>query len=216
MVKAALCGVAAFFPLVAQSVSEKDGNIFFRDAAGSVRQITSAHLDSDPSPSFDNKQIVFVRRTPGHGVDTGRGDTDFNELWIASSDNSNPARCILRGRPGSFETLDHLTLADFGKPQFSPDGNRIYFTASIWATSSAINILDLRTGATRFLYAGLDVEVIRDGKYKGYLIGTKDPLTDRGRIEVYWLLDPDGKEVSRIGEHDSDLEAFKGSLQRAK
>jgi hypothetical protein len=65
----------------------------------------------------------------------------------------------------------------------------------------------LATGQTKFPYAGLDVEVITAGRYKGFLIGTKDKIIeDRGRITVYWLLDSDGKEVQRIGESEGDQE----------
>ena len=216
MGKAALCFFAALSHSLAQSVYTVDENVFFRSAADSITQITSEHLDSDPSLSFDHKQIVFVRRTPDYLIDTGLGATDVNELWIAPSDGSKLPRRVLRGRAGSFEATERLTLAALGKPQFSPDGNRVYFTAGIWATSSAIEVLDLNTAVTRFLFPGLDVEVIHDGKYNGFLIGTKDPITDRGRIIVYWLFDSNGKEIKRIGENESDLEMFRESLRSVK
>ena len=66
----------------------------------------------------------------------------------------------------------------------------------------------MTTGKTKLLSAGLGVDVTRTGQYRGFLIGIKAPLTeDHGRIMVYWLLDPNGKEVMRIGETDSDLAA---------
>ena len=216
MGKVVLCFFAVVSHSLAQKVYTVDGNVFFRSATGSIEQITSERLDSDPSLSFDNKRVVFARRTPGYLIDTGIGDTDINELWIAPSDSSKPPRRVLRGHAGSFEATERLTLAALGTPQFSPDGNRVYFTAGIWATSSAIDVLDLKTTTTRFLFSGLAVEVIHDGKYKGYLIGKKDPITDRGRIIVYWLLDPNGKEIERIGENESDLERFRGNLRNAK
>ncbi len=55
------------------------------------------------------------------------------------------------------------------------------------------------------------MEVIRAGGHQGFLIAVKNPLTpDRGRIVVYWLLDPDGKEVRRIGETEPDVVRFRG------
>ena len=79
--------------------------------------------------------------------------------------------------------------------------------------AAAIHVLDLQTGKTRFLYPGLNIEVISTGKYKGFLIGTKDPIIeDRGRTTVYWLLDADGKEVRRIGETEADLARFRESM----
>jgi hypothetical protein len=102
-----------------------------------------------------------------------------------------------------------MLLAEFSKPQFSPDGKRVYFISAAWATSSAVHMLDLRTGRSTFLFAGLDVDVIQHGRYSGFLIGTTDPLTKRGRIIVYWLLDADGRRVKRIGNSETDLMQFR-------
>lgn len=71
-------------------------------------------------------------------------------------------------------------------------------------------MLDVPTGNVKPLFPGADIEVIGTGKYRGFLIGTTDPLTEnRGRILVQWLLDPHGKPVKRIGENDSGLDRFK-------
>ena len=165
--------------------------------------------------SFDGQLVVFVRATPDRKVDTGLGDIEETELWIARVDHSDEPRRVLVGRPGTFTPGPDMVLAGFGAPQFSPDGGRIYFTAATWATAAAIHALDLRTGRTTFLFPGLDVEVIRRGKYRGFLIGTKDPITeDRGRITVYWLPDPDAREVRRIGETQAELTRFKVSIAK--
>jgi hypothetical protein len=105
-------------------------------------------------------------------------------------------------------------VAGFENPQFSPDATRIYFTAAAWVTQAAILMLDVATGNTKLLFSGLGVDVIRTGKYRGFLIGTKNPIIEieqagGGRTTVYWLLAPDGKEVTRIGETESDLRRFK-------
>jgi Tol biopolymer transport system component len=211
--------VFAFFVVVStvravpQSVSAVDGDIIFADQNRASRRITATHLDSDPSLSFDGSQVVFVRRTPNRTIDTGLGDVDENELWIARVDRIEQPRRVLAGHPGDFAPGPNIVLAGFATPQFSPDGRRIYFKATTWATAGAIHMLDVTTGKTRFLFPGLRVEVIRAGKYRGFLIGTKDPITeDRGRIVVYWLLDPDGKEVRRLGETEADLTRFKNSI----
>jgi Tol biopolymer transport system component len=213
--RAALLLSAAVFaqPLLPQTVSAVDGNIVSVDESGRANQITSTHLDSEPSLSFDGRQVVFVRGTPNRTVDTGLGDIEETELWIARLDHQDVMRRAFLGHAGDFTPGPNMVMAGFSKPQFSPNGERVYFIAETWATSAAIHMLDLSTGKTSFLFPGLDVEVIRHGKYKGFLIGTKDPiLEDRGRITVYWLLDPDGKQVERIGETEADLVRFRGSI----
>jgi len=194
----------------AQSVSERNGRIFFTDQNGVEKPITNGNLDSQPHLSFDKRQIVFVRKTPGQTAETGSGDVDKTELWIAPVDGSKEPTRVLTGGDFIEEPNLNIVIAGFSNPQFSPDATWIYFKASAWATAFEIMMLDVPTGNTKPLFPGLEFEVIGTGKYRGFLIGTTDPLTDnRGRIRVYWLLDPNGKAVKRIGENESDLVRFK-------
>ena len=193
-----------------QSVSARNGHIFFTDQNGVEKPITNGNLDSQPSLSFDKRQIVFVRKTPGQTAETSSGDIDKTELWIAPVDGSKEPKRVLTG--GGFVKGHNLNIviSGFINPQFSPDSTRIYFEANAWVTAAAIMMLNVPTGNTKLLFPGLGFEVIETGKYRGFLIGIKDPITeDRGRIMVYWLLDPNGKEVTRIGEDESDLMQFK-------
>lgn len=191
----------------AQTVSDEGGDIVFTDKAGSQKQITTSHLDSDPSLSDDNRRIVFVRRTPGRTIGTGISDADKNELWLALVDGAKAPWRVLAGHAGSFTGPD-LMLAGFSCPQFSPDGKRVYFVAETWATSAAIYVLDVETGKTTFLDTASSLEVIGVGKHKGFLIVEETPLTeDRGRISEFWLLDQNGRHIQRIGETEADVAA---------
>jgi hypothetical protein len=130
----------------------------------------------------------------------------MSELWVVFVDGSKQPKRILSAE----NYIEDSIVPGFQNPKFSPDATRVYFEANGWATAEAIKVLDVTSGKTKLLFPGLGVDVIRTGKYRGFLIGIKAPLTqDRGRIMVYWLLDPNGKEVMRIGETDSDLDRFK-------
>jgi hypothetical protein len=194
----------------AQSVSERNGRIFFTDHNGVENAITNGTLDSEPNLSFDKRQIVFVRKTPGQTAETGSGDIEKTELWIASTDGSKEPKRVLTG--GGFIEGPNLNIviAGFSNPQFSPDGTRIYFNANAWATAFEIMMLDVRTGKTKALFSGLGVAVIGTGKYKGLLIGLKNPLNPDClcRDTAYWLLDRNGKGIKRIGT-EGDLILFK-------
>src|SRR5690242_5368578 len=48
----------------AQSVEERQGNIWFIAADGSRTQLTSSGLDFFPSLSFSGTRVVFIRNTP--------------------------------------------------------------------------------------------------------------------------------------------------------
>ena len=142
-----------------QSVSDRNGRIFFTDRQGVRKPITDGKLDSQPNLSSDKRQVVFVRQTPGRTAETGVGDTDKTELWIAYVDGSKPPRRVLTG--GNFIEGPNLNImvAGFGNPQFSRDATRIYFTAAAWPTQAEILMLDVTTGDTRPLFEGLRVEV---------------------------------------------------------
>jgi len=193
-----LGAVVFAMPLLAQGVSAVNGNIVFADNRGGTKQITAGHSDSDPRLSFDGRQLVFVRHTAN---DKGF-EADWTELWIAHVDGTKAARRVLVGHDGASPPGPTMLLAEFSKPQFSPNGQRVYFMSAAWATSAAIDVLDLRTGKVIFLFAGVDVDVIQHGRYSGFLLGTTVPLTKQGRIFVYRLLDADGRRVRRMSETD--------------
>jgi hypothetical protein len=200
--------------VVCQTVSEVHGNIVFTDADGQSSEITSGHLDSEPNLCGDHRKVVFVRSTPSRKADTGLGDMEMSEIWIAQTDRKQPPRRIFADHAGGFAPGPNMVMAGLAEPQFSPDCQRVYLSAATWATSAAFHVLDLETGETKFLYAGLGIEVVQSGKYKGFLIGTKNPIIeDRGRATVYLLLDADGNEVKRIGETEADLARFRQTMQ---
>jgi hypothetical protein len=200
--------------VLCQTTSEVDKNILFTDANGRKSEITSAHLDSEPNLCGDRRNVVFVRSTPNRKTDPGLGDMELTELWIAQTDRKQPPRRVFVGHPGSFTPGPGIVMAGFAGPKFSPDCQRVYFSAATWATSAAFHFLDLKTGETKFFFAGLDFEVIQTGRYKGFVIATENPIIDdQGRTTVYWLLDADGREVKRIGETEADLAQFRETMQ---
>jgi hypothetical protein len=80
-----------------QSVSERNGRIFFTDQNGVRKAITDGSLDSQPYLSFDKQKVVFVRQTPGQTIETGLSEVNKTELWIASVDGGKQSRRVLTG-----------------------------------------------------------------------------------------------------------------------
>lgn len=139
--RSAICLGFVVFALAttsAQSVSARNGRIFFTDQNGVEKPITNGNLDSDPHLSFDRRQVVFVRQTPGQTVENGSGDVDKTELWIAPVDGSKEPTRVLAGGgiiSGKEWPNQKLVIADFSNPQFSPDATRIYFKVYAWVTA---------------------------------------------------------------------------------
>jgi hypothetical protein len=199
--------IATPIAVLGQTVSIRDGNVFFKPKAGSTIQITSSGLDSDPSLSVNERLVVFVRRTPSFKIWTALEETDKNEIWVASVSTEPEPRRILVGHAAVNGGPD---LAGFSSPQFSLDAKRIYFVAELAATGNSVRALDLATGKVEFLYRGESVEVVKSGPYAGYLIGLKaiPHAFAPPHILRYWLLDRNGKDVAEIGE-ESDVRIFK-------
>jgi dipeptidyl aminopeptidase/acylaminoacyl peptidase len=188
------------------TVSVENGNLVFEPSPASLKkQLTSAGRDSQPQLSPDQKLVVFVRRTPGVTV-PGTDTLEATELWIIGT-NGTGARRLLRGRPGK---TPQTILANFEKPQFSPDGKFIYFLSAAWMASAAVHRLNVTTGKESFLCAGNSLEVIYSGKYTGHLIVSQHRyFLAGGSYDWPWLVTPEGRTVGPIGNDHRALEDFR-------
>jgi hypothetical protein len=194
-------------PAVSQSVSMRDGNLFYRASANAApRQLTRTGLDRDAVLSPDGRTVAFIRGTPGEQVETATGEAEATSLWTIGVDGSG-ARMLLKGRAS-----DHpeQLLAQLQSPRFSPDGRRIYFLSAGWVTSGAVHVLDLSTGSERFLVAGNSLDVVPSGHYARHLVVSQHRyFLAGGSYDWFWLFAPDGREVGPIGENQSALDGFR-------
>jgi Tol biopolymer transport system component len=186
---------------LAQTVTAIDGNIYYTArSATDRRQLTTTGLDSQPKLSPDVSTVLFVRGTPGRTVQMAYPDVEATELWTVRVDGSN-ARLRVRGKAAN--TVEE-TVAAIQSPEFSPDGDRIFFLGGGWVTSSAVHVLDLNSGRVRFVCPGNSLEVIRNGQYRGHLIVSQHRyFMGGGSYDWLWLVSPDGRIVGPIGDGDS-------------
>lgn len=189
-------------PLFASPISSQ--SIFTIE--GNVAILTSTERDYDPSLSPDGTKVVFVRSTPELLVEGPTGyKHEATELWIMDLKTKH-SRMLLRGK----ETQEPTNLlCNFHNPQFSPDGNKIYFQSTAWVTSDAIHVINLQSGIHRFLTDGNSLEVIRKGEYEGYLIVQKHKyFMSGGSYDWYWLVSPEGKEIAPVGRDADGIKQF--------
>ncbi|MBV9772638.1 MAG: PD40 domain-containing protein [Gemmatimonadetes bacterium] len=193
--------------LLAQSVTVEKGDLFYRASEHSPpRRLTSSGLDSQPRLSPDGRMVAFVHATPGDSVDTALGREEATSLWVVGTDGSG-ARVLARGRGAE---SPERTLALFQAPWFSPDGRRVYFLSSAWATSGAVHAVELASGRERFVAAGNSLEVVPSGRYAGDLLVEQHRyFLAGGSYDWVWLLTPEGKDVGPVGESDVALEEFR-------
>lgn len=164
-----------------------------------VLRVSADAERADRSISSDGQLVVFVKPTPGDLVETAAGDVEATEIWTSRADGSEP-RMWLRGR---FASTPESTLASFQSPQFSPDGQQLYFLSMAWATSGAVHSLDLQSGKLRFVCPGNSLEIIQGGEYKGNLMVEQHRYyLAGGSYDWLWLLQPDGQTVGAIAPDD--------------
>jgi dipeptidyl aminopeptidase/acylaminoacyl peptidase len=185
-------------PIVAQTVRVSAGNVYYRATASAPeQQLTAQGRDTAATLSPDGATVVFVRRAPGREIATGSGASEATELWLVRVDGTGARRLVASHAAAKMEAV----LAEFDHPQFSPDGRRIYFLSAAWATSGAIHVVDVGSGAERFVCAGNTLEMIPRGRYAGHLIVAQHRyFLSPGTYDWFWLLTPEGREVGPIAD----------------
>ena len=63
-----------------------------------------------------------------------------------------------------------MLIGGIAGAQFSPDGRRLYFVSSAWATSGAVHVIDLATRKERFFTDGSSLVIVPNGDYRGCLL----------------------------------------------
>ncbi|WBW96347.1 hypothetical protein [Oceanirhabdus sp. W0125-5] len=92
-------------------------------------------------------------------------------------------------------------IADILDPMSSLDKTKVYFETPVWATTNAIHMYDFITDTEKFITDGLLVEVIKDGKYKGYLLVEKRIEGDNGYYVNRVAVDNNGNEIAVIEDN---------------
>ncbi|HET7234270.1 MAG TPA: hypothetical protein VFJ16_29930 [Longimicrobium sp.] len=194
-------------PALAQSVTVEHGVIFYQPAGGSARRrIDPSGMVRDARLSPDGRTIAYVDGTPDRLIAAAGEATQATELKTIGVDGRN-ARVLVRGRPSE---SPREVLADFMSPRFSPDGRRIYFLSSGWATSGAVHAVDVATGREWFVVPGNSLEVVRSGEYAGHLLVSQHRyFLVAGSYDWLWLFTPDGREVGPVGEDEGAAEEFR-------
>jgi dipeptidyl aminopeptidase/acylaminoacyl peptidase len=176
-------------PAAAQTVSIDHGNVVLSRRGAAPIRLTSSGRDRDPALSPDGRRVAFVRG----GVTRG----DATALWIVDT-RGTPARRLLAERP-SDEPRANLT--QFQSPQFSPDGQTVYFQTNAWVTSGAVHAVSLATGRVRYLCDGNSLRVVPRGEYAGHLMVAKHRyFIGGGSYDWVWLVTSAGRDVGPIGE----------------
>lgn len=146
------------------------------------QQLTSSGKDSMAVLSSDGKQVVFVRD---------------DALWFMDVTGNNAHAIVV-----STENDDvKQNLTEHNNPRFSLDSKAVYFLSAAWVTSNAVHVVDLATPKQHFVTDGNSLALVPKGKYKGYLIVSKNNYHQGGgSYEDFWLVSSKGKAIKSLGE----------------
>ena len=157
--------------------SSRDGNyeIYVMDADGGNPQnlTNNPHGDSAPSWSPDGKRIVFMSNRDGHAI----GGLPTDEIYVMDADGSNPQN--LTNNP-------HYE----GAPSWSPDGERIAFSAR------RDGHFENEIALTYEIYV-MDA----DG-------GNEQRLTENRKNDDTPSWSPDGKRIAFASDRKGDLQNY--------
>lgn len=173
-------------PSAAQTVSIDRGNVVLTRPGAAPVRLTTGGNDREPVLSPGGRRVAFIR-----------GNDAESELWVVDVAGGSARRLVNARRSDDAE--ENLTF--FASPQFSPNGETVYFLTQAWATSSAVHAVNLATGRVRFVCPGNSLKVVPRGEYAGYLIVSQHKyFLGGGTYDWYWLIEPSGKPVDAIGE----------------
>jgi len=192
------------------TVEEHHGNIYLRSAKAVLEQLTDSGRDCMPSLSADDTRIVFVRNldipSPGSIVGDAVGpEFGRSQLWIYQTRGGTPPQLLL----DSPILIKGRHFFGFYAPQFSADGNFVYFQIAFAASSAAIVRLTIVNKDVVYITDAVAFAVIPVGKYRGYLITQQHrPKLGLGYYDWYYLLSSGGQPVDVIGQDKFDVSNF--------
>jgi hypothetical protein len=193
--------------LRAQKVETKQGNVYYTDATGKTRQITSGGMDVDPNLSIDGKMIIFVRRTltPARSEEPTDLHPNQSQIWIANIDGAKQPQMFFAGPLVVKGGSEYVT---FAAPKLAPDNSQAFFGFPLAVDEGGLARLDLKAKDATMISSALNFYVIGSGNYKGDVVVQMLKLVGDGFSRFFWLITPDGKELGFVGESEEDAQKF--------
>jgi Tol biopolymer transport system component len=182
-----------------RSVAEDVGSVWVVNVDGTGER----ELDPDPyaeHPRFspDGRWIAYQVQTSESIPDGTRAHTTF-ELWLVRPDGSG-RRLLRRSGEGELGEESARYYVRSGAWAWSPDSRRIAFVrprSDADPERGGIHVVDVETGATRYLGRGVDADWSPDGRRLAVTTNDQGILGDP-ECGTVWIVTVDGGERRRL------------------
>ena len=129
---------------------------------------------------------------------------------------------ILFNKTLSDQIMGHDAACVYERADLSPSGSTLYIVSPCYATSGCLAVIDLPTGAVRYVPGAMDVFVIRGGPQAGDIISMRrldrKPTEADPRMADYAYVHarPDGSVIAVISHEDLVLAGGKAPAPRLR
>ncbi len=181
-------------------VLSKDGRQVLLGSGARYRDIWT-------SPTGDS--VLFVREPKANRTSTSGDRGPLPEVWIATAADGWKSRLVVDMvlSPDS----QKVELRGFREPQLSWDGSDIYVLVDDFSsvTYGLYKIPASGRGSAKFVTSALSYWLVRYGAFRGNIIVKQNrSLLPVGRIEMFYMYKPDGKEFGFMGLEEKAILEF--------
>ena len=177
------------------TVNVQKGNIVYVEN-GKSKQLTESGRDKNPILSPKQDWIYFIRQGQ---VNQEQVKKSGDEIWRVKIDGSSLAKLHKEIE------LENNNGGAIDEIHISPDGLRIYFQASKFATGSSLEVMNSDGTNLQYLGPAEVMKIILEGKYAGYILASQGRVEkDKGRFWQFYLFTPNLEhEIAVLGEDPS-------------
>jgi hypothetical protein len=198
--------LASFFgrEMSAQRVYERGTDLVLEDAQGRLRSLGAGF---NAVPAADHKFLLIRGARMGFGEESSCERPAFKNRVVLYDIQTNK-ESLLFDKPLSERRMGHDAACVYEHADLSPSGTTLYIVSPCYATAGCLAIIDLPTGAVRYVPGAMDVYVIRGGSREGDLVFmrrlNRKPTRDDPRLDDYAYVHarPDGSQIATISNED--------------
>ena len=196
-----LASFSALPEMRAQRVYERSPDLIFEDAQG---RPSSLGPGFNAVPISDHKFLLIRGARMGYGEESSC-ERPAAKNPVVVYDTQTNKEFLIFDKPLSDRMMEHEAACVYEHADLSPTGATLYIVSPCYATAGCLAVIDLPSGAARYVPGVMDVFVVRGGPKAGALIYSRRlerTGTGAGHSYPYIHARPDGSQIAIISNED--------------